>query len=375
MTSSIGEVWDLNAAFVETFIAEKMERRRYRREHPTEVAIAACMDGRLNFRSLTRVIGSMTEYRNLGGIFDHGWPAFDLVLREWVQHAEEKRRYNLLLACYHYSAGDPQLGCRGHGFDRERAVLAAQRFARQTARVWGRGQVFPVLVGIETDEDNLIVHPSGHGRELLSVGYESVPGRNGTSDATVAHFRERLRELHPDMPDAVLDDLVQYVVGNYRHVRDVRGQRRSHGEMNHAEWLVGLGQGIHPWLTRPNVGIIVSGFNPNLVRPIVKALTIIAGNLADGRTARDPVLLVCEPYRDEGPNLQRAIERVVEMRRVAVEDALPQVDAAVRKRLSVITAVMDVHTRRIAPVDIDTRSMIRGATPRISEPPLMGLVS
>lgn len=366
MTSSSSEVWNLNASFVDAFIAEKMQRRRYRRGHPTEVAIAACMDGRLNFRTLTRVIGSMTEYRNLGGIFDHGWPAFDLVLKEWVDHAVQESSYNLLLACYHYSASDPSLGCRGHGFDRERTIDAADSFARQITRIWGRGQVYPILVGVETDEDNLIVHPTA-GNEVLSVGHEPVVG------AVEAHFSARLREQHPDMPDEVLNDLVQYVAGNHRHVREVRGQRRSHGDRNHAEWLIGLGQGIHPWLTKPNVGIIVSGFNPNLVKPILKACGIIQRNLEEGRTDRDPVLLVCDPYSDEGPNLQRAIARVVEMRRVAVADALPQVDAALRRRLSVITAVMDVHTRRIFPVDVASCAVIRGETPRISEPPRIAI--
>lgn len=371
MTPSEAEVWKLNAKYVAKFIDEKLPRKRYRAQHPTEVCVAGCMDGRLNFRALTRVPESMTEYRNIGGVFDLGWPAFDPVFAEWVGYAISRGRHNLLLVCYHYSASDPLLGCRGHGFERERAAAAAEQFARQVERVYGHGQVFPVLVGIETDEDNLLVH-SSVGHEVLSIGYDVAPVMNGDALAgeylLTEHFTERLRMSFPAMPQTVVRDFVPYLVGNHLHVREC-SSKRSPEHLDHAEWLIGLGQGIHPWLTVPNTALLVNEFDPNLAAAIEKACGTVRGNILDGRTRRDPVLLVCAPFREEGPNLRRAIERVEQLVRFAREKVFTRVDAAFRERLSVMTAVMDIHTRRI--LEIRNGELTQTALVRSTLPPAL----
>lgn len=367
------EVFRLNEAYVAQFIGEKLSRKGYRAIHPTEVAVAGCMDGRLNFRALTRVMGSMTEYRNIGGVFDLGWPAFDPVFAEWVNYAVSRGRKNLLLACYHYSASDVQLGCRGHDFNAAQARRAAVRFARQVERVFGHGQVFPILVGIETDEDNLLIH-SSVGHDVFSVGHDDVPLINGDTlvaeQVLKAHFLERLRGYFPGMSEIVLRDFVPYLVGNYQHVRQVRAAKRSPEHLDHSEWLIGLGQGIHPWLTVPNTALVVNEFDPNLDGAIENAVNIVRANIAKGRTRYDPVLLVSAPYREEGPNLHRAMERVKQLAQFARTEVFPRIEPEFCQRLSIMTAVMDIHTRRL--VELPGTSSAKQSHMRSTLPPSAG---
>lgn len=52
-----------------------LSRQRYLAEHPTLVAVMKCMDGRIHIPWATQTpLGIIKPFRNLGGIFDLGWP-------------------------------------------------------------------------------------------------------------------------------------------------------------------------------------------------------------------------------------------------------------------------------------------------------------
>ena len=58
-----------------------LARQRYLAEHPTAIAVLKCMDGRINIPVATQTpAGILMPFRNLGGMFDLGWPHLGEVL-------------------------------------------------------------------------------------------------------------------------------------------------------------------------------------------------------------------------------------------------------------------------------------------------------
>ena len=90
-----------------------LARQRYLAEHPTAIAVLKCMDGRINIPIATRTpSGILMPFRNLGGIFDLGWPHLGEVLAHHVQQTVNSGRGLLFLITYHWSRGDPRRGGR-----------------------------------------------------------------------------------------------------------------------------------------------------------------------------------------------------------------------------------------------------------------------
>ena len=62
-----------------------LARERYLSEHPTAIAALKCMDGRINIPVATNTpTGILMPFRNLGGMFDLGWPHLGEVLSHHV---------------------------------------------------------------------------------------------------------------------------------------------------------------------------------------------------------------------------------------------------------------------------------------------------
>jgi hypothetical protein len=82
------------------------------------------------------------------------------VLDSWVSSKISSGRRCLALVTYHFSKGDKHRGCAGHGYDTAAAREGACQLASQIEKVFGsnRSSVYPIVVGIETDEDSLIFH-------------------------------------------------------------------------------------------------------------------------------------------------------------------------------------------------------------------------
>ena len=101
-------------------------RQQYRRDHPTEIFVQKCMDGRLNLSTYTEMPpGILQPFRNIGGRFDLGWPFYQEVIKESVLFAQARGRRCRVLATYHFSKGDPERGCAGWGYDTNAAKKAA----------------------------------------------------------------------------------------------------------------------------------------------------------------------------------------------------------------------------------------------------------
>lgn len=322
----------------EAFLA----RERYQAEHPTLVAVMKCMDGRIHIPYATQTpLGIIHPLRNLGGIFDLGWPHLGEVINATIQHAVQAGRRVLLLITYHYSKGDPQRGCAGFDYNTQAAIDHTYRIKQQVETIFGSAHqtVYPLVCGFETDEDALVLH--GHNGEQLNL-------------ATISDTRDqalipRLSALYPDMPRQVLLDLLPLIQGNAAHVDEVLRSNREL-DIEHREWAICIGRGFD-FLHAPNVALIVGPYSPNLGEPISKAAAIIRDNMERGRIPDDGFLLLASsPYQEIGVDRARAMLKARFLAAFAA-DIIRSQFAELSAKMVVHTAVLNWHSRDLEPID------------------------
>ncbi|MEW6163546.1 MAG: hypothetical protein AB1642_00645 [Pseudomonadota bacterium] len=327
-----------------------LARQRYLAEHPTAIAVLKCMDGRINIPVATQTpVGILMPFRNLGGMFDLGWPHLGEVLAHHVQRMVGAGRRVLFLITYHFSKGDPQRGCAGFNHDTAAALAHTWEIRRQVEQIFGaaHGTVYPLVCGFETDEDALIVH-GADGRTLDLAAL--LPAER---DA----LEPRLAALLPDMPDQMRADLLPLLHGNLAHIATVRAQiARNERELDieHREWMICLGRGFD-FLHTPNVALIIGPYSPNLDEPIRTAAGIIEANMRAGRVPDDGFLLLASvPYDEIGVDRARA---EVKSRFLAgfAAGVIQREFPGLSGKMAMRTAVLDWRSRRLETLDSQSR--------------------
>jgi hypothetical protein len=315
-----------------------LARERYLARHPTAIAVMKCMDGRINIPVATKTpLGIIQPFRNLGGIFDLGWPHLGEVLAGYVQRCVRDGRRVLLFITYHFSRGDEHRGCAGFNYDTAAAKAHTQRIKAQVESVFGlgHGTVYPLVCGFETDEDALILH--GENGALLDLSL-----RASTDEETLM---PQLAELYPEMPAQVRRDLLPLLAGNLAHIAEVRQTQRA-VDIEHREWMICLGRGFD-FLHMPNLALIVGPYSPELAEPVTKAAGIIEANMNKGRIPDDGFLLLASvPYEEIGVDRARAGLKSAFLANFAAEVIAAQFPALAEK-MHVRTAVLDWRSRRL----------------------------
>jgi hypothetical protein len=313
------------------------------------------MDGRLHMPVMTETpLGIIQPFRNLGGVFDLGWHNFQLVVKEWVDYAthRDRNRKCMVMVTYHYSRGDVHRGCAGHKYDTEAAKASAAKLVDQFSRVFGRTVVYPVLVGIETDLEALVLHGvNGEVIDLADLTLQSV-----------ADLPAMLRRLYPDMHPRIADDFLPLLQGNLRHIDEVRRKGRPVLDSEHREWVIAVGRGFD-WLHKINTALIVGPYPPDLVTPIETAAKVIKGNLEGGRImGKKIVLMTSAPFRDDaGYEKELATEKALFLSKFALDvirgnpefkDLLPHLQV-LAGRVNLNTRVLEVLRRADSVEEID----------------------
>jgi len=319
-------------------------RSLHRAQHPTEIAMLKCMDGRVHGPDATETpLGILQPFRNLGGRFSMGWPHFQSVLTDWKNYAIRRGRHCLILVTYHFSAGDPHRGCAGFGYDTHAAMDFTAKLTRDISRVFGdrHDVVHPVQVGFETDEDALVLHgENGEVVELSKVG--------PLEDDQITRMLQR---LYPTMRTAIVRDFLPLVRGNLRHITRVRSIQRPIINMEHGEWILALGRGFD-WLHSPNTALIVGPWSHNLEVPVLTAAKIIRGNMEAGRTpATSAILLTSAIFRDPaGDEPLLAAEKTKFLSEMAME-VITREFPDLAKVLSPLAVTVDMNTRQMKMVN------------------------
>lgn len=321
----------------ETYLA----RQRYLAVHPTEILALKCMDGRINIPVATHTPpGIIQPFRNLGGMFNLGWPHLNEVLAHHIGGTVHQGRQTLVLITYHFSKGDPHRGCAGFNYDTEAAIAHTHTVKEQVEQVFGRGHgsVYPIVCGFETDEDALILH-GADGAQLNLAELDA--------DAA-ASLEPRLAALYPDMSAQMRMDLLPLLLGNLERIAQVRGQNRAL-DIEHREWMICLGRGFD-FLHMPNLALIIGPYSPNLDDPIRKAASIILNNMGTGRIPDDGFLLLASsPYEAVGMDRARAEVKARFMSEFTASLIRNEFPALARK-MHVRTAVLNWQSRALEQV-------------------------
>ena len=319
-----------------------LARQRYLAKHPTAIAVLKCMDGRINLPVMTNTPpGILMPFRNLGGAFDLGWPYLGEVLAHHVKGWVGEGRRVLFLVTYHFSKGDPHRGCAGFNYDTEAAMAHTQVIRRQMEQIFGAGHatIYPLICGIETDEDTIIVHGSNGEKLDLSL----------LEPEDKVTLQPRLAQMLPDMPPQMRADLLPLLLGNLDNIARVREQAKRKErllDIEHREWMICVGRGFD-FLHTPNLALIIGPYSPNLDVPIGKAGGIIQANMRSGRIPDDGfALLASVPYTEIGMDRARAEQKSFFLARFAAE-VLRQGYPALADKMHVHTAVLDWESRTL----------------------------
>ena len=330
----------------EAFLA----RQRYLAQHTSAVAALKCMDGRINLSVATHTPpGIIQPFRNLGGIFDLGWPHLGEVLTGYVHNQVADGRRVLLLITYHYSKGDKQRGCAGFNFDTEAARAHTYAIKRQVEHVFGAGHntVYPIVCGFETDEDALVLH--GSNGEPLDVSRLAARDQDG--------LRPVLEKLFPDMPGQVRFDLEPLVLGNQARIAEVRKMARTL-DIEHREWMICVGRGFD-FLHMPNLALIIGPYSPDLAEPIRIAADIIEDNMRAGRIPDDGFLLLASvPYAEIGVDRARAELKSRFLSQFAA-DVIRAGHPALAAKMHLRTAVLDWRSRALETIEAHQKTFDR----------------
>jgi hypothetical protein len=313
-------------------------RQRYLAEHPSAVAALKCMDGRINLSVATHTpLGIIQPFRNLGGMFNLGWPHLGEVLANYVQDKVSTGRRVLLLISYHYSKSDKQRGCAGFNFDTEAARAHTYAIKHQVEHVFGAGHgtVYPIVCGFETDEDALVIH--GTNGETLDVSRIAARDQDG--------LRPRLEQLFPDMPVQIRHDFEPIVLGNRDRIDEVRQTERKL-DVEHREWMICVGRGFD-FLHMPNLALIIGPYSPDLAEPIHQAAGIIDTNMRAGRIPDDGFLLLASvPYAEVGVDRARAELKSRFLSHFAA-DVIRAQHPKLAPKMQLRTAVLDWRSRAL----------------------------
>lgn len=345
-----------NAAASALFNDDREQREEYRRQHPTEIAALKCMDGRLNLAVMTETpTGIIQPFRNIGGLFDLGWPYFGSIFEKWVNYCLAKGRPCLAFVTYHFSKGDTHRGCAGHAYNTPNAIACA---VRQHAQIWeyadrrftaaARNNLYPIVVGIETDEDALV---------LQGMNGQSLDLSTMSASTTEEEMLKEIVKLYPDMSRLMGRDLLPLLMGNLRHIAKIRAMQRPITDAEHKEQVLVIGRGVD-WLHLPNKALIVGPYSYNLGGPIGTAGKLLLANLREGRIPADQgvVLMSSAVYRgdDEGERA-RAPEKAISMAKFAYATLKEQVPELI-EHLHCLVGTSNADTRLLTPMLFDPNS-------------------
>ena len=350
--SMVQKLIELNERHAREFINSQRSRQIYRVEHPTEIGVMKCMDGRVHVPVMTNTpLGVIQPWRNIGGQFNLGWPHYKDTIKEWARYGVSKSRESVVFATYHFARGfkgeDQEIvkhrGCAGHGYDTAKAVQASYELKKQFDRVYQNDSLYAIHCGIETDLDALILH--GDNGEIIDLAEV-----NFGNDEEV---QSMLGRLFPNLSAKAIQDILPLILGNIDHVAEIKKSNRPLADSEHRERVLAIGRGFD-WLHEPNLALIIGPYDPELKSTIIKAAGILQSNIDSKRI--DPneglVLLVSAPFRDQGDDQNLAIEKALWLEKYAysiIKENVPPSENGTRliDHLAVITATCDMNTRKL----------------------------
>jgi hypothetical protein len=331
----------INSEQSDLYVAAESARQRYWAKHATFFACVKCMDGRVLFPTLTKTpVGIVKPFRAIGGKFEVWWPSFLGRVRRWVEIAQHSGSRSCMFVTYHFSASDTHLGCAGWGYDTKAARAHAEKLHEDLSYIFGE-QLTPIVVGVETDQDNLTLHGSNG-----DVSGEMLIGK---SESEILQI---VLAAFPQMNPSVAADLIPFLVGNAQCVEELK-QHPHMTEKGHNERIIAVGQAFD-WLVKENVALIINDSDPNLAESIRVAGSLIEKNTAGQPIEDDATIFTCVPYRAPGLDYRQAVARAKGLRvftEHVVRKAYPNLFADAR--MKIMSAVMWEPSKKIEVIEAE----------------------
>lgn len=358
----VDQLLALNQEQSQLFMENWRDRAMYRVDYPTEIGADKCMDGRVHLPKYTNTpLGIFYPWRNIGGMFDLGWPFYFETVWAWYKYALSKGRSAIKLVTYHYARGaegeDPEKvkhrGCAGHKFDTEAAKAASLALKKQYDQRFKNQGLYAIQCGVETDLEALILH--GENGEVLDLATCDLK-----NDEEILSM---LKSFYPQIPADVVEDLVPMVRGNIEHIAEVRASNKPPIDLEHRERVLGVGTG-YDWFHEPNLALIVGPFDSDLYKVIATAASILKKNVDEQRVNAEDglVLLTSTAFRKVGsPELNAHDKMLSEIIHGHCEDKANfftryALDVITKEypelltpkyNLQTMTAICDMETRRL----------------------------
>ncbi len=218
-------------------------RKFFKSKYGVRISFDGCMDGRVYFSTITGTqAGYIDEtFKVAGTKFELGHPYFGQIKEQWCRGNISQGFRSLQIISYHFSASDKHLGCKGHGYDTEKARQWTYNLAEQYRIMHDtEGQRFlPVVVGIETDSCSLVIHGKDPNQTFEVLKYQG---------ASAEDIKEQLFGLFPNAADELLSVITEFVLGNQKYI-ETHSQAVIAKLVNadHAEQVLVLGRGAE-WI-------------------------------------------------------------------------------------------------------------------------------
>ncbi len=295
-------------------------RRLYDAKFGISTMVVKCMDGRVDWTEATNSpFAWIYPVQTMGGKLDLGWPAFKPRFARAVRRAAEKQTPMLFVSSYHFS-DQHSLCCLGYGKKTEAAVGGQAKLRDQAERVTsslylqgGVRQVYPILAGINTDSKALILH--GSGKDDVLATCEFVHLLREEAERLVSR---RVPQLFPEMPDGMIQYLIESMMRNWVLVRTVMENPPQPVALDHNEWILAVGNRMD-WIRQRNIAVKIQSWDPDYLSSARMGAKIILSNRDNperGKLLREEggVLLICDSFDEDD---ERTDDRAA-----AVESAL-----------------------------------------------------
>jgi hypothetical protein len=153
------------------------------------------------------------------------------------------------------------------------------------------------------------------------------------------------------MKRQMVNDLLPLMMGNLKHIEDIRREQRPIEEAHHQEQIIAVGRGFD-WLHLPNKALIIGPYTYDLAQPVATASGILLSNLQEERVPANEgfVLMTSAVYREQaGPQRCRAIEKALSLARFS-EETIRQTAPELRERLAILPGIVNLNTRRFTQI-------------------------
>lgn len=350
-----------NTVHSDAFINSEGSRIQYWAKHPTRTIFLGCMDGRVNFLAMTnKQAGIAKVLKQRGGVFDLAFNYFGTIMIESYKNAIRYGKDVLVFASYHYDKHDDHFGCAGHNYETGKAIDCAENIIQQFFRIFrDRGVFDAVMIGIETRSESLVFH----GRDSSKV-YKTIDHIN-TSKEKIFYA---LRELYPDMKEAVFNDLVEYALGNQQYLKKHEDKITKDLQVDHKERVIAVGRG-HEFIFQTtgkdgdeplaNFCLSVGPYNDKFKEEIKTSLKVIFDNIIKrGMDVSDGfVLFASAIYENQNVAKCWAIEKAEKYAKDAIDvlsedsDFMKEIRSVIVPHLIIVTAIIDKNTRKMDIMD------------------------